>query len=190
MRVLVATRNYDKFGIVRRMVECVVTDAHLQALSDTNIPGDVVEVGSIVERAAQKAEYFQDRLEHSGRSDEFDAVLAIDDGLRVGEDEPTPNSKELTDKILRGEWPKGTPITVVRAFALIRSGERVRTEVTEVPFDFLGNPSGVTREKGRYPLSQVLAPRGMDVSVSALPREIEDRFNLSHSTEAIKRLFL
>lgn len=189
MKVLVATRNKDKFEIVKRMVEAIVPDAHLVSVADVNVSGDVVEVGTISERAVQKAQYFLERLEWSDCADDFDAVLAVDDGLRIANGEATPNSKELTDRILQEEWPPGQSIEVVRSFALIKRGERPRVEITSVPFVFLGNPLSIEREKGKYPLSSVLAPQGKDVPVIELSQHEEDEFNLSHTSEALLRLF-
>jgi hypothetical protein len=171
------------------MVEAIVPDAHLASLTDATLLGDVVEAGTIAQRAVQKAAYFEDRLEWAGRSTDFDAVLAIDDGLSIEGREAQPNSKELTDRIHKSEWPIGTAIVVVRAFALIRRGERPRVELTAVPFRFLGNPSNIQRERGKYPLSSVLAPEGMQSPVINLSPEEENAFNLSHSAEALRQLF-
>jgi hypothetical protein len=118
MKVLVATRNRDKFEVVRQMVEQVISDATLISLSQANVSGDVLEVGTVPQRARQKAEYFVERLGRSERTDEFDAVLAVDDGIRIAEGDVTPHSQEITDRILNGDWPPGTVITVVRAFGL------------------------------------------------------------------------
>jgi|CXWL01.1.fsa_nt_gi hypothetical protein len=189
MKILVATRNQDKFDIVCRMVSEVIPDAHLVSLQDGKVTGDVVEVGSIAERAVQKARYFLERLGWLNRVDDFDAVMAMDDGLSINSGDPTPNSKELTDRILLSEWPIGTAVTVVRAFALIKRSERERIEITTVPFEFLGNPNGVSRETGKYPLSKVLAPVGTKIAVSEWSMEDENAFNLSHSSEALQRLF-
>lgn len=188
MRLLIATRNRDKYEIVRRMVEAVSSDAHSVFLGDTSIEGDVVEAGTIAERATQKAAYFMARLEWSAAPDEFDAVLAIDDGLSVDGSEATPNSKELTDRILGAEWTPGTAMAVVRAYALIKRGEVPRVEVTTLPFRFLGNPAQVERKPGEYPLSRVLAPEGNNTAVSDMARQDEDRFNLEHSASALVRL--
>lgn len=189
MKILVATSNQDKFAIVRRMVETLVPDARLFSLAETHVTGDVVEVGTISERAVQKAEYFVERLKRSDRLDEFDAVLAIDDGLSIAKREAQPYSQELTDRILKSEWPVGTHVDVIRAFALIKRGETPRVEVTTVPFRFLGNPFEIIREKGKYPLSQVLAPDGQTAPVAQLSVADEDSFNLRHSAEPLRRLF-
>ncbi len=189
MRILVATRNRDKFNIVKRLVEATVPDAHLVFLGDTPISGDVVEAGSIHERARQKAVYFWGRLEWSTIADDFDSVLAVDDGLSVGGAEATPHSKEMTERILSEAWPTGTKVDVVRAFCLIRRGEVPRVELTAIPFVFVGNPHGVQREDGTYPLSQVLSPEGMAQPVSQLTNDEEDAFYLRHSREPLVALF-
>jgi hypothetical protein len=189
MKVLVATTNQDKFGIVKRMVESLVPDARLFSLAEADVPGDVVEVGTMSQRAVQKAEYFVERLKKSERLTEFDAVLAIDDGLSISRVEAQPHSQELTDRILKSEWPVGTRVDVVRAFALIKRGETARVEVTTVPFRFVGNTSGIVREKGKYPLSYVLAPDGQTAPVAHLSVADEDSFNLKYSVEVLLRLF-
>jgi hypothetical protein len=189
MKILIATTNEDKFRIVRAMVEDVIPDAYLISLKEAKLDGDVVEVGTMAERAVQKAKYFEERAEWYGRGNEFDAIMAIDDGLSIQSQEARPNSKELTDRILLGEWPVGSPVGVVRAFALIKRGELPRVELTTVPFTFVGNPSNLKREGGKYPLSRVLAPFGMERPVIELSTQEENAFNLSHSAEALKRLF-
>jgi hypothetical protein len=171
------------------MIERIIPDVFLLSLTAANIPGDVVEAGSIAERAIQKASFFVGRIEWLDRVSEFDAVLAVDDGLRVGGSPALPTSKELTDRILKSEWARGTSVTVVRAFALIKRGEQPRVEVTNVPFKYLGNPRNVLRENGKYPLSQVLAPEGKGITVSEMAAEEEDAFNLAHSAESLIRLF-
>lgn len=189
MEILVATRNVDKYHIVRRMIEAAVPDAFLASLEDAQVPGDVVEVGTIQERAVQKAVYFSSQLELLGRDDEFEAVLAVDDGMSIDGQEASPNSKELTDEILGGRWPVGTSVAIVRALALVKRGERPRVETTTVPFTFSGNDANTRRESGRYPLSEVLTPEGEARPVCHLSQEEEDRFNLRHSAEAIEALF-
>ena len=44
MNLLVATRNKDKYDIVRRMVEAIIPDAHTVSLDEADVGGDVVEV--------------------------------------------------------------------------------------------------------------------------------------------------
>lgn len=189
MKILIATTNEDKCRIVRAMVEHLIPDAHLVSLKEATVDGDVVEVGTMAERALQKARYFQERLDWLGRESEFEGVLGIDDGLSIDAGEALPNSKELTDEILQEKWPVGTPVDVVRAFALILRGEKPRVETTKVPFVFRGNPNKLKREPGQYPLSRVLAPAGMDVPVIELDGEQENSFNLIHTGEALTRLF-
>lgn len=188
MQILLATRNKDKFIIVKSMIESIVPDSYLISIDDANLKGDVVEVGTIQDRARQKARYFIDKLEEAGRED-FDAVLGIDDGLSIGGNQASPNSKELTDKILRGEWPVGTSVDIVRAYALIRRGEQPRIEVTRVPFVFSGNVQGQSRREGSYPLSGVVSIPGDARTVSELPKAEEDAYNLTHSAPALEHLF-
>jgi|GEM_PF-3009065 len=189
MKILVATRNNDKFEIVKRLVQSAIKDSILVNLASTEIEGDVVEVGTIRERAIQKAKYFHEKCSELATHDEFAGVLAVDDGLAINGAEASPNSKELTDQILSGAWKPGTMIDVVRAFALIIGDEVPRAAETHVPFEFIGNPNEIKREDGRYPLSKVFAIPGDKVPVSELSPEAEDAYYSKFTNEHINLLF-
>lgn len=189
MKILVATRNRDKFEIVKRLVQNAIKDSVLVSLASTDIDGDVVEVGTIRERAIQKAKFFHQRCRDLGVQDEFAGTLAVDDGLAIDGADASPNSKELTDKILDSAWEVGTTINVVRAYALIIGDEVPRAVETHVPFEFLGNADGVKREDGQYPLSKVLGIPGGKHPMSELSPEQEDGHYSKFTNEQIDLLF-
>ncbi len=83
LSILVATRNEDKFEIVRRLIQPFIGGSLLISLNSTKIDGDVVESGSINERAIQKALYFHERSQAYGRKGQHFATLAADDGFAV-----------------------------------------------------------------------------------------------------------
>lgn len=188
MKLLVATRNKDKFDIVNRMIHSIDSTIELVPLFEVEIQGDVAEEGTMEERATQKAEFFFNALQNSNNND-FDGVLGIDDGFQIEDQEPSPNSKELTDDLLEGKYPEGTNVIVVRAYALATE-QGTRSGLSRVPFTFIGNKNRVTRTEGSYPLTKVLAPRGSTTPISEWTNEDSTKFTLGHSREILTDLLL
>ena len=185
MNVLVATRNKDKFSIVKTLIESIVPDIQLEALNSTALKGDVIEVGTIEQRATKKTEYFLDKLDLSIETTTYEAVL----GIAVGKASVSPHSQELTDQILEDIWPIKTPLLIWRAYALARFGKVTRVEITTVPFEYKGNQNNISREVGRYPLSYVIGPIGVDRCVSEQSEAETNIHNLKHSKDSVSRLF-
>lgn len=186
MKILIATRNRSKFTVTSELLRAMLLDTTFVPLYESALEGDVDEQGSIENRAKQKAEFF---IQNLSAEEDFNAVLGIDDGFQVGDDEPTPNSKEITDDILAGKWPVGTPVLVLRAHALARKDGTCRVVTIKLPCVFMGNPDGVVREEGIYPLEKVLAPEGMQLPWSQMPKEPLAKFMLDHSRETLATLF-
>lgn len=190
MKLLVATRNKDKFNLVKLLLESIVPHINLVPLFDVDISDNMIEDGSIEERAVQKAKFFFSKLQNLKDGDQFEGVLGIDDGIQIGDQAPSPNSKELTESILGEKYPKGTSIGIVRAFALITKEGALRSTQSVIPFVFLGNENGVTRSEGQYPLSKVLAPFGMTVPFSQLSDEESNKFMLEYSKEGLTEILV
>lgn len=190
MRFLVATRNKDKFNVVKLLIESLDLHITLVPLFAINIFDDIVEEGSIEERAVQKAKFFFGKLQELENAEQFDGVLGTDDGIQIGDQLPSPNSKELTDSILEEKYPKGTSIGIVRAFAVITKSGLMRSTQSVIPFVFLGNENGITRTDGQYPLSKVLAPLGMTVPFSQLNDEESNKFMLEYSKKELTEILV
>jgi len=189
MRILVATTNADKLDLITRMFVSIYGDAlQMFSLPHAKLEGEVVENGTIGDRAIAKADYFSNELARQQRQAEFDAVLGSDDGIGIGGGRVSPQSQEIVQRILDGEWPIGTSVSVMRAFALCPPWTSASVSTSELPFTIVRRGRDIVLRKGEYPLSMVLAPQGHDVPFSELNRTQQDRFNLAHSETAIVTL--
>lgn len=185
MAILVATRNNDKFDVIKSMFTACVPDIHLVSLAETKLLGEVQERGSILDRAIAKANYFSEQITKQGIAASFDGVLGIDDGFRINNGIDDPDSETIAGAILAGAYPIGTSVTVVRAFALLKQHQDVRIAVTYIPFIFMGNPKNIRPKKKSYILSYVLAPAGSDRVNEELSREQRTAYNLKYSKKAL-----
>jgi hypothetical protein len=157
---------------------------------DMNIDYDVEEVGTITQRAVQKAEIYWKYLIKNNLDKNFVAVIGIDDGIGLSKnDEGDPNSKELTDKILSGKFiEQGKNVWIKRAFAIYNDNLKSNFCVTSIPLTFLGNHVDAIREEGKYPLSKVLAPINSTKTMSELPFTVAIDYTFKYSEEKLTLL--
>ncbi len=138
MNILFGTNNKDKFRIVSSVLKKVAPEIFLHNLNDAGLSGEVEEVGTIDDRSKQKAEFYLKQLLSKDDSG-YSAVLGVDDGFAVDDGEPSPDSKEITDRVLSGIYEPGTSFDVCRSYALIDMQGRVITRSTRTPFTVLEN---------------------------------------------------
>ena len=155
MKILIATHNKDKYEIVRHLIKKCNYDFVFHSLSDLNIDDEVEETGGVKDRAKQKAEFYWNIVKDNF---DIDCVIGIDDGIDfTAQGEGKANTKEITDKILHNNFlEKGKWVWIKRAYAVVGANLDLRVFFTSIPFIFLGNEEGITREEGKYPLSYVL----------------------------------
>ncbi len=163
---LIATKNIDKYQIASALIGKVFDKKFLfQNLNDLGIEHDIIEVGTILERAEQKAKMYWEYLDEVKRNN-YIATIGIDDGFSLTESgDGDPNSKELTDKILSGKFIKqNETIWLKRGFA-IYNDKGFKSCLTKIPFIFLGNPKNISRQEGVYPLSSVLSSTDKNITI-------------------------
>ncbi len=167
-KILIATKNRDKFYIVVNMLKRLgLRDYTFLNLHDLNIHQKLKERGTLLNRAEQKANFYQKIIERK-KVVKIVAVLGVDDGIKIEHRKIiNSNSKKITDKILSGELvPTGEVIFIMRAFALSLVGNNKRAAcVTNIPFVFLGNKMNIKREAEKYPLSRVFGLLNSDKTI-------------------------
>ncbi len=166
--ILIATKNKDKFLIVSNMLKRVgLKNYKFINLQSLKIHEDVKEKGTIMQRAKQKADFYQ-KIILEKKITEVIAILGIDDGIKLfNRKRINSNSKEIADGILSGKLSSiGNIIFVVRAFALNLMDNKIQTTcITHIPFVFLGNIKNVKRNKEKYPLSHVFGMQNRKKSI-------------------------
>lgn len=157
MKLLIATKNLDKYKIVTNLLLRCNSNLKFYNLRDLNIDSNIKEVGTIADRAKQKALFYQKYLKQNSMIDNIDWVIGVDDGIGFSKkDEGNPNSKELTDKILSNQCVNtGDKVWIKRAYSVIGKNNQIMVCTTSIPFIFFGNRTSVKRQDNKYPLSRV-----------------------------------
>ncbi|MDD2656731.1 MAG: hypothetical protein PHQ18_04165 [Patescibacteria group bacterium] len=190
-KLLIATRNQDKYKIIIALIEKVFPNHFtFESLADTNITYDIVEEGSILERAEQKAKEFWNCLNNQQKKDFF-ATIGVDDGFAISEEDlGDPNSKELTDQILSGSLVKENDFIWVKRGIALYNNTVLKSCMTSIPFIFLGNPNKVLREEGRFKSSYVLGAINTKILVQKMKFDDSINYYLKYCEEDLKHLFI
>jgi hypothetical protein len=190
--ILIATRNGDKFEIVSGMLKrLAMGNFGFVSLSDINISDEIKEMGTIANRAKQKADFFE-KIVMKNKNPEIIAVLGIDDGLILpGRKRANSNSKELTDAFLSGKLISvGDIVLLARAFALnVLNSRKSRTCITKIPFEFLGSSQTIKRIEGKYPLNDAFGLCGNGKSVNATSEQECFEYYLRYCKKELEGLF-
>jgi len=174
--VLLATRNGDKFEIIKDLLLTLVSCSMSFSSPDTEgCSRELVEEGCVVDRARSKAHA------HLGCCG-FGKTLVVgsDDAFRIPDyfgNEIRCDSEQITELIINGKILPGTPVYLVRSFWCIENiplqgaelGSVEQGCVTEIPFKYLGGiiSGGPTKLLHKtYPLSMVLGQIARDVPVA------------------------
>jgi len=187
MTVLVATRNKEKFAIISDLLKAVGGKTIQPfALFETANTDEVDETETTPQKiATQKARFFA----ALPFAQAYDFVLGMDDAIRIGDAEPDVDSKGATDRLLGGAYPTDTPVAGVSGYCLIdTTTKKERLSGYEIPYVFLGNPNGVTRKEGAYPLTRVLGRVGDKIPLDQLPDGEADQYFLKHARQGIEKL--
>lgn len=190
--ILIATKNRDKFEIVSGILSRLGSDKYkFVSLYDLDVADDVEEKGTIINRARQKADFFE-KIITKKKMPDIIAVLGIDDGLILpGKKKASSNSKELTDAILSGKLVSaGDVVQLARAFALnVRGTNKRAVCTTGIPFKFLGSSWTIKRIEGKYPLNDVFGLCGNSKSVNSTGEEECFEYYLKHCRKELEGLF-
>ena len=153
--LLLATKNHDKFAIVKELLKeagfgnYALENLYTIGMSDV----DVVEMGDILERAKQKAQHVYELLNE--KTNNFSAIIGIDDGMLI-RGHLDPNVKKIMKPIIDGEVLKeGEIVYNCRAFYFLtgeRGGDGV---VSKIPFKYKKPSNPVLIKENSYPLSYV-----------------------------------
>ena len=188
--ILIATYNVDKYRIITALFNKVLRHKFsFKNIYDVGINFEIIEEGTIIKRAEQKAIEVWNHMKIDERKEYF-ATIGIDDGFSLNkDDEGDPNSKLVTEKILNGTFvKKNNTIWLKRGIALYNHQE-LNSVLTTIPFTFLGNPNNIKRQEGVYSLMEVLRPINGNTSLKETVIDDAIQYYLSYCYKDIKRLF-
>jgi hypothetical protein len=188
--ILIGTYNLDKYRIITALFNEVLSNKYFfNSIYDVGINIKIVEKGSILNRAEQKAINIWNHIIICKQREYF-ASIGIDDGFSLEkDDEGDPNSKLVTEKILKGTFiKKNQTIWLKRGIALYNQ-QGLRSVLTTIPFKFLGNPNNIKRQEGAYSLMEVLKPINGNIALNEIKLDDAIHYYLSYCYNDLKRLF-
>lgn len=155
-KILIATRNDDKYKIVSELLKTTIfEDKDFYYLKNINEQiEDKEEKGDIINRSYEKAKNIFKNI----KSNDFQFIVGVDDGIKI-KDKIIENVKDYINSIINGELLKENEIVyIVRAYTFIEKNGKEKSIITEIPFQYRKQTKEILIKKDSYPLSNVLSP--------------------------------
>lgn len=171
-KIIIATGNQDKFKQIAELLTTLnINTNQFLNLDDLKINNNQTEIGTLAERAKQKAFNCLSQIKESDYSN-YLCIVANDTGTKL----PTLNietaeSKKIASEILKGKLVNvGDPIYYVYSYAFILfPDQKLITAEIEIPFTYLGNPNNLEMVEGQNIMGQVKALVGQKIPHSQIP---------------------
>jgi len=188
--VLIATKNNEKFETISSLIERVFPERFkYENVNDSGIDLDIIETGSVIERAQLKAIKYWEYLNKINQNKYFISI-GIDDGFSLTKDgDGDPDSKKITDEILSGKLLQKRQAIWLKRGIVICNDKVQEAIITSIPFIFIGNPNNIKRVEGIYSLRNVLAPINQNIVQAQIKFNKLIEYYLFYCSDDIKYLF-
>ena len=178
-KILIATRNKDKFKIVSKLLSTdLFKDYEFYSLDDIedNII-DKKEQGDVINRSFEKAMNIYNNISNNC----YDFIIGIDDGIKM-KDKIIENVKDYIKPIIDDKYLSQNEIVfIVRAYTFVANNGKYKSIITEIPFKYKKLEKEFNIEDNSYPLSHVLTPLDSFKTVIELSEEESNNYYLSYS---------
>ena len=182
MEILIATSNNDKFNIVSRMIKTIKNNnINIKSLKDIEEIPEKEEIGDNLTRAKEKALNAQ---KYVGST--FDAIIGIDDGVIINDQEYVAIKDHLKDIIVEDTIPIGEKIYITRAYYMVLKDGRSSSCLNKIPYYIRRKLDSY--EKGGYPLNQVVSTIDNDLVLSERNNDELNEYYIKYSINDIKNL--
>lgn len=154
-KILIATRNNDKFKIVSKLLATKnFKDFNFYSLND--IEEDIIDIketGDIINRSLQKALNVRDSIKNY-----YDYIIGVDDGIKM-KGKIVENVKDYIKLIIDDKYlQQDEKVFIVRAYTFVDKNGIYKSIVTEIPFKYKKLKEKFEILENSYPLSHVLSP--------------------------------
>lgn len=184
-KILIATRNKDKFRIVKKLLS-TNNFKNFDFYSLDDIKEEILdkkEIGDIENRSLQKAKNAYDVLKES-----FDYIVGVDDGIKI-KGNVIENVKKYIKLIIEDDFLEEKEIVqIVRAYTFINKEGIFKSIVTEIPFEYIKLQTKINISENSYPLSYVLSPIGTLKTVVELSEEESNLYYLKYSQKEFDKV--
>lgn len=180
IKILIATRNNDKFRIISKLLTTNnFKDSMFYSLN--NIEEDIIdkkESGDIINRSLEKA---LNAAAHENIKKNYDYIIGIDDGMKM-KGKMIENVKDYINLILDDKFlSENEQVSIVRAYTFINNKGIYMSIITEIPFKYIKLKEKFDILDNSYPLSHVLSPINSSKVVSELSEEESNTYYLNFS---------
>ncbi|MBF0986807.1 MAG: hypothetical protein HXK72_00500 [Clostridiales bacterium] len=180
-KILIATRNKDKYKIVSKLLSAK-TFKNFNFISLNEIKEDIIdkkEVGDIENRSYEKAMNVYKSLQNNV----YDYIVGIDDGIEI-RGNIIENVKEYIKAILDNNYLKeNEKVYIVRAYTFINKKGKFKIIVTKIPFKYKKLEKQIKIEENSYPLSHVLTPIDSNQRIIDLDEYDTNKYYLNYSED-------
>lgn len=184
-KILIATRNKDKFRIISKLLKSVFTDYKFNNLD--NVEKEIIdrkETGDIINRSYIKAKNVYDCLDEQ----KYDYIVGIDDGIKI-RGKILENVKDYIKDIIDDKLLEENEIVyIVRAYTFFNKNGKSYSFITEIPFKYKKIDYDLKIEKDSYPLSHVLASLDKNIPVIKLNENESNDYYLLYSSEKFEKI--
>lgn len=186
-KILIATKNKDKFEIVTKILNKInnVNYKYYSLHDIKNFKKSDEEEGSIEERAYNKA----NQIYSSIKENDFEYIIGIDDGIKM-KGILRENVKDYIEDIINDKYlSNGEQVEIVRAYCFMNKKGEYKTVTTEIPFKYQRFNGNLKIEENSYPLSNVLSPLTFDKTVAQMDKNENNQYYLQYSEKKIREVF-
>ena len=186
-KILIATKNKDKFEIVKRILNKIDEEKYeyYNLYDIKNLNKDEKEIGNIEERAYYKANQIYSSIEKN----DFKYIIGIDDGIKM-KGTLIENINDYIEDIINDRYLiEGEQVEIVRAYCFMKQNGEYNIVKTEIPFKYQKLKQKIELKENSYPLSNVLMPLEFNKTVSEMKNEESNQYYLKYSEEIIKEVF-
>lgn len=184
-KILIATRNKDKFKIIEKLLSTQnFTDYKYYSLDDIDESiVDKKERGSVIERSYQKALNTFNCI-----NSKYDYIVGVDDGIKM-KGKMIENVKDYISLIIDDKFLKeGEVVYIVRAYTFINSDGIYKSVLTEIPFKYTKLKEKINIHENSYPLSNVLSPIDSLKTIIKLSADESNTYYLKYSKLAFNEV--
>ncbi len=183
MKILIATRNKDKFKLVSRLLKTSILNNEDELFNFNDLKEDIIdkkEVGDVVNRAYEKAFNLFNNL----KKNDFDIIIGIDDVMEFN-GKIIENVKKYIQDIIDDKFlNNGNSINVIRAFTFVNKKGEYKNIITTIPFTYKKLDYELTPEENTYPLSHVMVPLNAKIAIKHINKDKANDYTLNYSKDA------
>lgn len=155
-KILIATRNDDKFKIISELLKTTIFEGmdfyYLKNINEQI--EDKEEKGDLINRSYEKAKNTFENI----KDNDFQFIVGVDDGIKI-KNKIIENVKDYINAIINGELlEENETVYIVRAYTFIEKQGKEKSIITEIPFQYRKQTREILIKKDSYPLSNVLSP--------------------------------